>query len=351
MKIAQIAPLIESVPPQLYGGTERVVSYLTEELVRQGHDVTLFASGDSQTSAKLVACTPRALRLNPECRDTMPHQMLQLEKVRQRAQEFDMLHFHVDCVHFPMFRSLSHKALTTLHGRQDLPDLYSFYAEFADMPLVSISMSQREPIAKADWAGTVYHGLPADVCRYNPSPSGDYFAFLGRVSPEKRLDRAIEIARAVGTRLKVAAKIDKTDVAYYKENIEPLLDDDIVEFVGEIGEAEKNNFLGNARALLFPIDWPEPFGLVMIEAMSCGTPVIAWNEGSVAEIIDSGVTGFVVEDLDEAIVAAQRIGQLDRGIVRRRFEQRFTAEYMARNYVAIYKRLLGRESLYHSRVA
>ncbi|HKO88861.1 MAG TPA: glycosyltransferase family 4 protein [Burkholderiales bacterium] len=342
MKIAQIAPLIESVPPKLYGGTERVVSYLTDELVRQGHDVTLFASGDSRTSANLVACTDQALRLNERCTDATPHHVLQLEKVRQRAHEFDVLHFHVDYIHFPLFRNLFHKTITTLHGRQDLADLHPLYAEFRDAPLVSISNAQRRPLQDMRWVGTVYHGLPSGTCQFNAHASGDYFAFLGRISPEKRLDRAIQIARAVDLPIKVAAKIDKADEAYFHERIEPLLNDDLVEFVGEIGEEDKGEFLGNARALLFPIDWPEPFGLVMIESMSCGTPVIAWNEGSVSEIIDHGVTGYVVDNIEDAIQAATKLSELDRATVRERYERRFTAEIMARRYGALYRQLLSR---------
>jgi glycosyltransferase involved in cell wall biosynthesis len=339
MKIAQIAPLFESVPPKLYGGTERIVSYLTEELVRQGHDVTLFASGDSRTAARLVPCRPEAMRLDPTVRDWVPHFMPMLDQVRRRADEFDVLHFHIDFLHFPVIRPIAGRTVTTLHGRLDLPDLQPLYREFSDVPLVSISRDQRRPMPPVNWAGTVHHGLPATLYPFYPFPEGDYLAFLGRISPEKRPDLAIEIARRAGIRLRIAAKVDRADEAYFREVIEPLLDDPLVEFIGEVGEGEKAAFLGNARALLFPIDWPEPFGLVMIEAMACGTPVIAFRRGSVPEVIDHGVSGWIVDDLDGAVEAVYNVGRLNRLQVRRRFEQRFTAERMARDYVAIYERL------------
>jgi glycosyltransferase involved in cell wall biosynthesis len=345
MKIAQIAPLAESVPPKLYGGTERVVSYLTEELVRLGHDVTLFASGDSRTSAQLVPCSPRALRLDPRVKDPLPHLVTMLERVRQRANEFDVLHFHTDTVHLPLFRPFAAKTVTTLHWRLDIPDVQPLYQEFREMPVVSISDSQRRPLPHAHWVGTVYHGLSPEVCPFNPSPRshrGPYLAFLGRVSPEKGLDRAIEIARRANMRLRIAAKIDDADEDYFRGRIEPLLDTRLVEFVGEVDEARKPGFLGNAVALLFPIDWPEPFGLAMIEAMSCGTPVIAWPHGAVPEVVDHGVTGFIVTSIDEAAAAARRIGRLNRAEVRARFEQRFSAARMARDYLGVY-RALGRE--------
>ena len=342
MRIAQIAPLTESVPPKLYGGTERIVHYLTEELVRQGHEVTLFASGDSKTSARLVAPVHRALRLDPTAHDPLPHAVLQLEQVRRRAREFDVLHFHVDLLHFPVFRELRQRTVTTLHGRLDRPDLQTFYAEFDDMPLVAISRNQRSYLTGAHWIGTVHHGLPLDLLPLNEKPRGDYLAFIGRISPEKRPDRAIAIARRAGMRLKIAAKVDAADQEYFERWIEPLLASPHVEFIGEIGEDRKAEFLGNARALLFPVDWPEPFGLVMIEAMACGTPVIGWRCGSVSEVVEDGVTGFVVDSKIAAARAVERIDELDRRQVRRRFEERFSAERMARDYVRVYSALLGR---------
>ena len=339
MKIAQVAPLIESVPPRLYGGTERIVSYLTEELVRLGHDVTLFASGDSITSAELAPCCTRALRLDPTVRDTIPHFMLMIDKVRERAEEFDIFHFHIDLFHFPLFRSLAARTLTTLHGRQDLGDLKPFYSRFGEMPLVSISHDQRKPLPHANFVATIHHGIPADLHR--PSfEQGSYLAFLGRISPEKRPDRAIRIARAAGIPLKIAAKVDKVDEDYFRNDILPLIDGPGVEFIGEINEREKTKFLGEAAALLFPVDWPEPFGLVMIEAMACGTPVLAFRCGSIPEVIDDGVTGKVVDSEEEAIAALPAILSYDRRAVRQRFEQRFTATRMAQDYVSTYRRLL-----------
>jgi glycosyltransferase involved in cell wall biosynthesis len=349
MKIAQIAPLAESVPPRLYGGTERVVSYLAEELVRLGHDVTLFASGDSDTSAKLVACSRRALRLDPTVKDPLAHHALMLERVRSRAHEFDVLHFHLEYLHFPLFRPLARKTVTTVHGRLDLPDLPPLYREFSDMPLVSISNSQRAPIPSANWAGTVHHGLAREVCPFNPafnhSARGGYFAFLGRVSPEKGLDRAIQIARRAGARLRIAAKVDAADEEYFRGQIVPMLAGPGVEFVGELTEAQKPAFLGNATALLFPIDWPEPFGLAMIEAMSCGTPVIAWPHGSVPEVVEDGRTGFVVDSIDAAVAALERAERLDRLAVRTRFEERFSAARMAQDYLSVYRALARRRAL------
>jgi glycosyltransferase involved in cell wall biosynthesis len=340
MKIAQIAPLIESVPPRLYGGTERIVSYLTEELVRMGHDVTLFASGDSMTSARLVPCCPKALRLTPAVRDTVPYYMIMLDRVRRMAAEFDVLHFHIDMFQFPIFHEESRRTLTTLHGRQDLPDLQQIYRAFPEMPLVSISEAQRRPIADANFAGTVPHGLPLSL--YTPThPRGGYLAFLGRVSEEKRLDRAIEIARSVGLPLKIAAKVDRNDEDYFRSQLEHLLKQPGVEFIGEIGEHEKTRFLGEALALLFPIDWPEPFGVVMIEAMACGTPVLAFRNGSVPEVIDDGVTGYSVDSVDAALRAMGRVLALDRRTVRRRFEERFSAERMARDYIRLYQTIAG----------
>jgi glycosyltransferase involved in cell wall biosynthesis len=342
MKIAQVAPLAERCPPRLYGGTERIVSYLTEELVRQGHDVTLFASGDSRTAARLVRCSDMALRLNPAVKDPMPYHLVMLDEVRRRADDFDVIHFHVDLLQFPLIRDFADRTLTTLHGRLDLPDLKPFYAAFPEVPLVSLSDSQRLPMPAVSWAGTVPHGLPRDLLPFSPRPKGDYLAFLGRISPEKRPDRAIEIAARAGMPLRIAAKVDKVDRAYWDMVVAPLVArHDNVEFIGEIGEAEKASFLGNARALLFPIDWPEPFGLVMIEAMACGTPVIAWNCGSVPEVVDDGVTGFIVGDEAAAVAAVRRAVTLDRAEVREVFERRFTVERMATDYLSIYRGLPG----------
>jgi glycosyltransferase involved in cell wall biosynthesis len=339
MKIAQIAPLMESVPPRLYGGTERVVSHLTEELARQGHDVTLFASGDSVTSARLVAGTAQAIRLNSAIQDHVPHYMIMLDKLRRCAHQFDILHFHIDAFHMPLFRDMAAKTLTTLHGRQDLPDLLPMYRAFPEMPLVSISNAQRMPIAEANFAKTIYHGLPLDLLRPNYEPRGGYLAFLGRISPEKRPDRAIAIASALGLRLKIAAKVDKADESYFREAIAPLLDRPGVEFVGEINDRDKIKFLGDALALLFPIDWPEPFGLVMIEAMACGTPVLGFRCGSVSEIIDDNLTGRVVASVDEAVRLLPQVIRLDRRAVRRRFEDRFSAARMATDYLSVYRGL------------
>jgi glycosyltransferase involved in cell wall biosynthesis len=340
MKIGQIAPLFESVPPQLYGGTERVVSYLTEELVKQGHQVTLFASGDSITSAELVSCTPTALRLDPSVRDAIPHHTLMLDKVRERASDFDILHFHVDYLHFPLFRSGAQQTVTTLHGRQDLADHMPFYRRFSDMPLISISNAQRAPLPNANFVGTVYHGLPLDLYQPNLEPGGRYLAFLGRISPEKRPDLAIAIARAAGLPLRIAAKVDKVDEAYFQDVIAPLLVGRDIEFVGEINECAKNEFLGQAAGLLFPIDWPEPFGLVVIEAMACGTPVLAFRSGSVPEIVEDGLTGRIVSSADEAVRAIPELLVLDRKAIRSRFEERFSSSRMASDYVNIYRSTL-----------
>ncbi|GIV04413.1 MAG: glycosyl transferase [Fimbriimonadales bacterium] len=342
MRIAQVAPLIESVPPKLYGGTERVVAYLTEALVDMGHEVTLFASGDSHTRARLVSTCPRALRLDPEVRDPLPHTLLLIERVRQLAEEFDVLHFHVDLLHFPVFRSLRERTLTTLHGRLDLPDLVPFAREFSDMPVVSISDAQRQPLSWMRWVATVPHGLPQDLLEFHPKPQG-YLAFLGRISPEKGPERAIRIARRAGLPLKIAAKVDRVDQAYYDTVVRPMLRQPGVEFIGEISEAEKSEFLGNAAALLFPVDWPEPFGLVMIEAMACGTPVVAFRRGSVPEVLEDGVTGFIVDDETQAVQALERLHELDRHTIRAVFERRFTAERMARDYLRVYEALLQHE--------
>jgi glycosyltransferase involved in cell wall biosynthesis len=339
MRIAQVAPLYESVPPKHYGGTERVASYLTEELMRQGHEVTLFASGDSVTKARLVATCPRSLRLDPRCRDQMAHHYVMLENVFQRAAEFDIIHFHIDYMHFPLSRREGLIHVTTLHGRLDIPDLVPLYQEFREMPVISISNGQREPLPWANWQATVYHGLPADIYQFRPEP-GSYLAFLGRISPEKRVDRAIEIAKKAGMPLKIAAKIDLVDKTYFESVIEPLLQNSLVEFIGEIGDGEKSEFLGNAYALLFPIDWPEPFGLVMIEAMACGTPVIAYRGGAVPEVMEQGHTGFVVDGMDEAVEAVLRVPTLSRRRCREVFEQRFTSARMAHKYVQVFERLL-----------
>jgi glycosyltransferase involved in cell wall biosynthesis len=345
MKIAQIAPLMESVPPRLYGGTERIVSYLTDELVRLGHEVTLFASADSVTTAELVGCASVALRLDGNVRDPIPYYMLMLDRVRELAEEFDILHFHIDQFHFPLFRRMADRTVTTLHGRQDCPDLKPLYLGFSEMPLVSVSNDQRQPIANANFVATVHHGIPTDLHEPIYNPRGGYVAFLGRISPEKRPDRAIRIARTLGIPLKIAAKVDKVDEAYFREQIAPLLSDPGVEFIGEIDERSKAEFLGEALALLFPIDWPEPFGLVMIEAMACGTPVLAFRRGSVSEIIDQGVTGAIVDTMDEAVRMLPRVIALDRHAVRRRFEQRFSSARMATDYVALYRSLLEQSSI------
>lgn len=339
MKIAQIAPLYESVPPKLYGGTERVVSYLTEELVRLGHEVTLFASGDSLTTARLESGCTKALRLT-RCADPLAHHMILLDKVLAKASEFDVLHFHTDYQHFPATRNLQLPAVTTLHGRLDLPDLVPLYQQFDRVPLVSISQSQRRPLGRVNWVGNVHHGLPMNLYRLQAKP-GEYLAFLGRISPEKRPDRAIQIAKKAGMKLKIAAKVDAVDRKYFESTIRPLLDDPDVDFLGEINEQEKNEFLGKAYAYLFPIDWPEPFGVSMIEAMACGTPTVAFCCGSVPEVIEDGVTGFIVRNEDEAVKALDRVSGLSRARCRATFERRFTACRMAKDYLSIYEALAG----------
>jgi glycosyltransferase involved in cell wall biosynthesis len=341
LRIAQVAPLYESVPPTLYGGTERVVSYLTEDLVRQGHQVTLFASGDSQTAAELIAPCRRALRLDRNCVDQIAPHVLMLEQVFQESARFDLVHFHCGYLHLPSSRRLRCPAVTTLHGRLDIPELEPLYREFAEQPHVSISDAQRRPLPRLNWLGTVYHGLPPDLFRFHPGP-GKYLAFLGRISREKRVDRAIRIARRAGLPLKVAAKVDPADLGYFREDVEPLLRQarGLVEFVGEVGGRAKEEFLGNARALLFPIDWPEPFGLVMIEALACGTPVIAHRMGSVPEVMEDGETGFIVDDLEQAVRAVARAGDLSREGCRRVFLERFSVERMTRDYVGLYRGLL-----------
>jgi len=342
MRIAQVAPLYESVPPKLYGGTERVVSWLTEELVKLGHDVTLFASGDSLTSAKLVPVAPEALRLSPHCIDQLAHHIVLVETLFRERANFDLVHFHIDYLHFPVSRREPLTGITTLHGRLDLPDLVPLYRTYPEMPVVSISDAQREPLPWLNWLGTVHHGLPADSFKCYAAP-GNYLAFLGRISPEKGIESAIEIAKRVDMPLKVAAKIDRVDSEYFQTSIKALLDHSLVEFIGEIGNDEKNEFLGNAAALLFPIQWPEPFGLVTIEAMACGTPVIAYPNGSVPEIMKDGVNGFIVADEDAAVKAVGRLGEIDRAKCRRYFEQHFTSSRMAQDYLNIYQRQIERD--------
>lgn len=344
MRIAQVAPLYESVPPKLYGGTERVVSSLTEELVRRGHEVTLFASGDSITSARLVPCSPESLRSDPNCKDQLAHHILMLDQVFSEKDNFDIIHFHIDYLHFPLSRLQGVVNVTTLHGRLDIPDLQPLYRVFGDMPVISISDAQRAPLPWINWQGTVYHGYAENRYQFHPKAE-DYLAFLGRVSPEKGLDHAIEIAKASGRKLKVAAKIDKADQEYFESVIKRNLSHPLIEFVGEIGYPEKNRFLGNAAALLFPIDWPEPFGLVMIEAMASGTPVIAYPRGSVPEIMEDGVTGFVVDNVESAARAVQHIGEIDRSLCRQRFEARFTDKRMTDDYLAIYERFVGEQPM------
>ena len=343
MRLGIVAPLVESVPPALYGGTERVVHYLTEELARLGCDVTLFAAGDSRSSAKLVCCAARALRLDPAVRDPFPHHVAMLRRVLEQADRLDLIHFHIDWLHYPVFLDRVERTLTTLHGRLDLPDLKAVYRAYPEAPLVSVSHAQRAPLADLplSWAGTVHHGLPADLYRA-AARGGDHLLFLGRISPEKRPDRAIRIAAAAGLPLYIAAKVDAADRDYYEREIAPLLRTPGTEFLGEVDDRGKERLLQEARALLFPIDWPEPFGLVMIEAMACGTPVIAWRCGSVPEVVEHGVTGFIVSSEAEAVEAARQAAALDRGRIRARFEARFTADRMAREYLAIYGRLMDR---------
>jgi glycosyltransferase involved in cell wall biosynthesis len=340
LRIAQVAPLYESVPPTLYGGTERVIAYLTDELVRNGHDVTLFASGDSVTSARLVPVCERGLRLDARCVDPLSHHIRLLDRVFSDVDQFDVTHFHVDYLHFPLSRRWPHPHLTTLHGRLDLPDLVPVYREFPDMPVVSISDAQRTPLPWVHWAGTVYHGLPGDLFAFHEHPR-DYLAFVGRISPEKAPDRAIELARRTGLPLRIGAKVDRADREYFETTIEPLLSAPGVEWLGEVGGREKEDLLGHARALLCLGDWPEPFGLVMIEALACGTPVIAWRAGSIPEVVDDGIDGFVVSSMDEAVEAVGRLDAIDRGLCRATFEARFLVERMAADYVRLYERQLG----------
>jgi glycosyltransferase involved in cell wall biosynthesis len=334
--------LSESVPPKLYGGTERVVAILTDQLVEAGHDVTLFASGDSVTRAKLVACVPRALRLDGACIDPVAHHVVMMEEVARRADAFDVIHFHDGYLHFSLMRRLGVPRVTTVHGRIDLPDLQKVYRAFPDEPLVSISDAQRSPLPSIAWQATVPHGLPPNLLSFHPEP-GRYLAFLGRISPEKGPDRAIEIARRVGMPLKIAAKVDKVDEEYFAARIKPMLEDPLIEFVGEIDDTQKDRFLGEAAVVLFPVDWPEPFGLVMIEAMACGTPIVAFARGSVREVMHDGVSGFVVETLDEAVQAVTRALQLPRQACRSYFDDRFTASRMADDYIRIYEEAIFRQ--------
>jgi glycosyltransferase involved in cell wall biosynthesis len=341
MRIAQVAPLNERVPPPLYGGTERVVSYLTESLVDLGHDVTLFASGDSETRARLVAACPRALWRDPNVRETLPHHVRLMELVFKDVSRFDVIHFHADYLHFPLVRRHRCASVTTLHGMVHPHDVQALFDEYSDVPLVSISDNQRSPIPQANWQGTVYHGLPRDAFGFRAEP-GRYLVYLGRMSPEKRVDRAIEIAQRAGVPLKIAAKIYPEEQHYFDETLAPLLREaaPLVEFIGEIDDRGRNELLGHASALLFPIEWPEPFGLVMIEALACGTPVIAWRRGSVPEVLEDGVSGYIVESIEQAVEAARRIDRLSRARCRQAFEQRFDAGRMAADYVEVYRRVM-----------
>jgi glycosyltransferase involved in cell wall biosynthesis len=341
MRISQIAPLYEAVPPRLYGGTERIVAHLTDALVALGHEVTLFASADARTKAELVPARARAIRLDPDpLKSDLASHLVMMDLLRERQHAYDILHFHVDMLHFPFFADAAARTITTLHGRLDLQDLPSLYARWPRFPLVSISDDQRRPLPGANWLATVPHGLATDGFRFTATPREPYLAFLGRISPEKRPDRAIELARRTGIPLKIAAKVDAVDRAYFEDVIEPLMADPLVDFIGEIGDEQKPAFLGNAMALLFPIDWPEPFGLVMIEAMACGTPVVAWRRGSVPEVVEHGISGFIVDDMDQAVAAIGRLHRLDRRRVRACFDRRFTADVLARSYLRLYWRQL-----------
>ena len=340
MHIAQIAPLTESIPPRLYGGTERVVGNLCDALVQLGHQVTLFAAADARTDAKLIAVRDRSIRLDPApLKSDVAAHLSMLAEVRRRAWQFDVMHFHIDLLHFPVFEHQAHRTVTTLHGRLDLTDLEGAYRHWPQFGLVSISDHQRTPLPFVNWLATVPHGLPEHQFSFRERPQPGYLAFIGRISPEKRPDVAISIARRAGIPLKIAAKVDKVDRDYFETRIAPLLDHPLIDYIGEIGDSEKSEFLGNARALLFPIDWPEPFGLVMIEAMACGTPVIAWNRGSVPEVVEHGVTGYIVDSEEEALAALSTIEQLDRHTIRAVFERRFAARTMARSYLDLYARL------------
>ncbi len=352
MRIAQIAPLFEAVPPRTYGGTERVVSWLTEALHDMGHDVTLFASSDSQTNARFVPANTRSLRIEKRAPEHLTHHYLMLENAVKMAREFDIFHGHLDYLCFPILRANKLSSVHTLHGRLDIPQLMPIYDEYLDMPLVSISKHQRTPLANANWKATVYHGLPEGMYQFHEKPSGDYLLFLGRVCPEKGIDKAIEIAHRAGIKLKIAAKVDPVDEVYYQETIAPLIEKYDAEFVGEADDMQKNDLIGNARAVLFPINWPEPFGLVMIEAMACGTPIIAFGCGSVPEIVKTGENGFICHDVEGAISAVKQIDNIDRGQCRHHFETRFTSTRMAEDYVRVYEETLeakrGKAVLYFS---
>lgn len=343
MKIAQVSPLFEAVPPKLYGGTERVVYYLTEELVREGHDVTLFASADSITSATLIATVDKALRLNPDCEDQLAPHIAQLQDVMNMADQFDIIHYHTGYLHFPFSQACPTPDITTLHGKLSVPELQYIYQRF-HQPVVSISNQQREALPYANFIGTVYHGLPVDLHPMG-NGNGNYLAFLGRISPEKGIDKAIEWAKAAGITLKIAAKVDKADEHYFEKEIRHLLNDPLIEYIGEINEAEKSDFLGNALALLFPINWDEPFGMVMIEAMACGTPVIAHGRGSVKEVIEHGRNGFVVSSTEEAVCCIRQLSPLQRKQVRQVFEERFTVSKMAKAYLQLYEKLCSQKKL------
>lgn len=340
MKIAQVSPLYESVPPKRYGGTESVIHHLTEELISRGHEVTLFASGDSVTSAKLVPVCKNALRLDADCIDPFVHHFNMMEMVEKEARSFDIIHSHIDYLYFPIMRRSKNTYLTTLHGRLDIPELDPLFREYKDIPLVSISNSQRKPFPYSNWMGTVFYGLPLDLYNFNKK-GGDYLVFVGRISPEKRIDRAIEIAKKAGIQIKIAAKVDKVDNDYFELKIKKLLDHPLVDFIGEVGEKEKEELLGNALGFIYPIDWPEPFGLAMIEAMACGTPVLAYNCGSVPEVLDEGITGFGVNSLREAVAAVSRLSSLDRRKCRDAFERKFSVQRMADDYLTIYESMIN----------
>lgn len=343
MKIAQVTPLYEAVPPRLYGGTERVVAHLTDALVDLGHDVTLFASADAETRARLVPVRDQAIRLDPApLKSDLAAHMVMLAEVLTRADDFDVIHFHTDMIHFPMFERYADRTLTTLHGRLDMKDIPGVYARWPQFGLVSISDDQRRPLPSANWKATVHHGMPGDLYHFTAKSDG-YLAFLGRISPEKRPDRAIDIATRLNKPLKIAAKVDAADKAYWETVIKPMIDaNPLIEFVGEIGDHQKSAFLGGAEALLFPIDWPEPFGLVMIEAMACGTPVVAFRCGSTPEVIEDGETGFLVDTLEQAVAAAGRAHLLDRAAIRAHFDLRFSSTAMARRYLDVYGDLLAK---------